>query len=150
MTMARFTISKLVKGSPEHVFDVFTDIEKSAERVSGIEKIEVLTEGPVGKGTRFRETRIMFKREATEEMEITEFEPGKGLAIEADSCGAHFTSRFTFTPEGDQVRVDIEFSTRATSFFAVLFAPLGWLMMGSMKKAIEKDMDELKAAAEAG
>jgi len=148
--MIRFTITKLVKGSPEHVFEVFTDIEKSAERITGVERIEMLTEGPVGKGTRFRETRIMFKKEATEEMEITEFEPGKRVTIEADSCGAHFTSTFAFTREGDHVRVDLEFRTRATSFFAILFAPIGWLMMGTMKKAIEKDMDELKAAAETG
>ena len=54
----------------EDVFAVFTDLHRAAERIRGIERLEVLTDGPVGKGTRFRETRIMFRREATEEHRV--------------------------------------------------------------------------------
>ena len=72
--MAQFTIDKYIEAPREVVFDAALDLHSVAENIRGIEKLEVLTEGPIGLGTRFRETRIMFKKEATEVMEITVFE----------------------------------------------------------------------------
>ena len=71
--------NKQIEAEPEQVFLLFTDIEKFPENLSGIERVELLTAGPVGVGTRFKETRIMFKRETTEEMEVTRFDPPRAL-----------------------------------------------------------------------
>jgi hypothetical protein len=65
---------------------VFTDLDGAAERVDGIQKLEKLTDGPVGLGTRFRETRRMFRKEAAEEMEFTAFEPGRSYGVCCDAC----------------------------------------------------------------
>jgi len=146
--MARLALSLDVGAPPERTFDVFTDLEKAPDRVEGIVKLDILTDGPVGKGTRFRETRIMFRREATEEMEITEFETGKRYAVEAESCGAHFKTTFTFAASSTGTRVDMVTETRALTFFARLMSPLGALMMAPMKKVMLADMKNLKAAAE--
>lgn len=53
-------------------------------------KIELLTDLPVGEGTRFKETRIMFKREATEEMEFVEFDAPNVYTLGSYSCGCEF------------------------------------------------------------
>ena len=42
----------------------------------------------------------------------------------------------------------MQISTRANSFGAKLFTPLGFLFAGTMKKAIQKDLDDLKALVE--
>ena len=68
------TVSKQISAPHQAVFEKFTDFAHVAENVRGIERMEILTDGPIGQGTRFRETRIMFNREATEEMEITDWE----------------------------------------------------------------------------
>jgi hypothetical protein len=42
----------------------------------------------------------------------------------------------------------MEMHSRPITFLAKLMSPLGKLMMGSMKKCIAKDMDDLRAAVE--
>ena len=146
--MARITLTKDIEAQPERVFAVFTDFEKAPQAVTGIERLELLTDGPVGKGTRFRETRIMFKREATEEMEITAFDPGQGYTVEAESCGSHFKTDFRFVPIGRGTRVEMEVDCKPTTFMAKVMSPISALMMGPMKKCIQKDFDDLRAHVE--
>jgi len=122
--------------------------ERWAGTLSGIERIEVLTDGPVGVGTRFRETRILFKREATEEMEFTAFEPGVSYSVGCESCGCRYDTRFDFVPEGGGTRVEMRMETKALTFGAKLMSPLAKLMAGAMRKMLENDLSEVKATAE--
>lgn len=147
----KMTLKSHVAASPAEVFAAYTDFERAPERVEGIQSIQMLTDGPVGAGTKFRETRIMFKREATEEMEITVFDPPREYTIEADSCGAHFATHFRFMADGKGgTDVTMDVRSKATSFGAKLFTPLGWLFGGMMKKAMQKDLDDLKKYLEQG
>ncbi len=132
------------------VWDVFSDLERAAERIQGITKIDMLTPAPMGKGTRWRETRTMFGKEATEEMEITAFDAPRSYVAEAESCGAHYSSKFNFEEQDQGVRVRMLMETRPLTFMARLMTPLGFLFAGSMKKMMRRDMEDLKRAAEAG
>jgi len=67
-------MEKYIEAPREVVFDAALDLHSAAENIGAITKMEVLTDGPIGLGTRFRETRVMFRKEATELMEITVFE----------------------------------------------------------------------------
>lgn len=147
--MRTITLTRQIDAPPATVFAFATDLERMAGRIKGITKIEKLTPGPVGLGTKFKETRVMFGREATETMEFTAFEPNQRYTLSADSCGAHFDSTFHFKPEGSGTLLTLEMQLEATSFFAKLMKPLTMLMMGPMKKCIMQDMDDLKASAEA-
>ena len=142
------TLNRTVDASVANVFRVYSDFGNAAERIDGIQKIEILTDETVGVGTRFRETRIMFGRESTEEMEITEFEPNKKYTVEAFSCGAHFQTVFRFEPNGNSTNVQMELNTRSVSLLAKLMSPLGFLMAGSMKKMFASDIDQLKQYCE--
>ena len=142
------TFSRTIDSPIENVFQAYSDFGNAAARVEGIEKVEILTGDSIGVGTRFRETRIMFGRESTEEMEVTEFEPYKKYTVEAYSCGAHFQTVFRFEPSGDATKLDVELNTRNVSLFAKLMSPLGFLMAGSMKKMFESDIDQLKSYCE--
>lgn len=144
----KLTIETEVAAPIERVFEAMTDLRNAPARCSGIKSLELLTEGPVGAGTRFRETREMFGKEAVEEMEVTAFTPPSSYTVEGDSCGAHFTSTFTFTPHGDGTRVVMQMTSRANTVMAKLMTPVGWLFRGVMKKAIRKDLDDLKAYVE--
>ena len=144
----KMTFQVQVDAPRDEVFAAFADVGNLADRVEGIERVELLTDGPIGVGTRFRETRIMFKREATEEMKFTAFDAPNQFTLEADSCGARFTSVHRFTEQDGGTLVELDMSSKATTFAAKLFTPLGFLMAGSMKKLIRKDMDQMKAAIE--
>ena len=138
-----------IAAPPEQVFAYATDLPRFAERVESIVRAEVLTEGPVGVGTRFRETRVVFKREATEEMEFVAFDAPNGYAVACDSCGTKYLSTFTFTPSGDGTDVHMSFEATPYKLSAKI---MGFLMRGMLKhcaKSMVKDLDDLARAIEA-
>lgn len=141
-------ISRWMGASPEVVFAACTDFEHAADHVEGIVSTEMLTEGPVGVGTRFRETRVMFGREATEEMEVTQFEPGKSYTLEAESCGTRYSTRMDFQAEGQGCRVTMDVEAHAVTFMAKLMSPLCWFMSGMMKKCLEQDLESIASRVE--
>lgn len=146
--MASCTVSKQVNAPVEKLFAAVTNIPEAPSVNPAIKKVEMLTEGPVGKGTRWRETRVMFGKEATETMEVTGFEPGRAMTVEARSCGMHYVSRFDFRPDGEGSRVEMTFSGTPETLMAKVMSPLGSLMMGTARKLLEKDLDCVKAALE--
>src|SRR5438445_13881615 len=98
--MAGVTATQRIEAPVETVFRLSTDLDHWAGRIQGITKVERLTSGPVGVGTRFKETRKMFGKEATETMEFSAFEPNRRYELTADSCGAVYRIEFRFEPDG--------------------------------------------------
>lgn len=147
--MAHFTVTKRVAAPVERVFDVAADLAHAADRIRGIEKIELLTDGPVGVGTRWRETRKVMGSRSTETMEITAFDRPHGYTVGCDSSGAHFEAKFSFAPDGNGTFVMLDARAEATSLMAQLMSPLGNLMFGTlMRKCMHDDLDDLARAAE--
>jgi len=137
-----------IRGTQQAVFDAISDLEHAPERIGAIRKVEILTDGPVGKGTRWRETRLMFGKECAEEMEITEFDPPRGYRVGADNCGCHYDTRFALQPDGDETIVEMTFRAIPTSLKGRLLMPLGFFMQGMMKKMVMQDLHDLKAHVE--
>lgn len=146
--MKPITCTVSINAAPEAVFAALTDFANAPERIKGIVRVEMLSEGAVGLGTKFKETRVMFKREATETMEVTVFEPPHRFQVSAGSCGAEFHCLFNITPEGNGSRVDVTMTTKAVSLFAKLMSPLSFLMAGTMKKCMQDDLEGIKAYLE--
>ncbi|MEQ8211106.1 MAG: SRPBCC family protein [Lacipirellulaceae bacterium] len=146
--MSKLTITKHIDATPDIVFRLATDFENTANHIQGIEKVELLTHGPVQVGTRFRETRKMFGKEATEEMTVTEFVPPKRFTLETESCGCHYvcTHELIHDIAGTHFKLDIE--THAVSLMAKVMSPLSKLMAGTMRKMIESDLEDLSKIAE--
>lgn len=148
--MASLSLTKHIAAPIETVFAVATDLEHAAERIRGIEKIELVTLGPVGIGTQWRETRKMMGHQSTETLKIIAFDPPRSYTIACDSCGAHIETTFRFTPVGNATDVTLEVSLEARSLFAKLMSPIGNMMFGvAMRKCMEDDLDDIKQAAEA-
>lgn len=146
--MKPIILTKQVNASLDVVFDVASDLANAAEHIQGIERIELLTPEPVGVGTKWRETRKIMGKEATETMEVTAFDPPRSYTVEADSCGCHFLSTFRFTPESDGTRVELEVASQANTLMAKLMSPISALMAGTMKKMMDQDLEDLKRVAE--
>ena len=145
--MANIRISDRIDAPPERVFDLFTDLHGGPDRLRPVKRIEVLTDGPIGKGTRWRETRIMMKRECTETLEITEFDPPSAYTAVCDSHGSVWTSEFRFKPDGAGTRIDLTMRCSPVSLCARLMSPISSLFAGVLRKAIQEDIDDLRAAA---
>ena len=138
-------VTKFIKADVDQVFQVFSDLENCAERIEAIIKLEVLTDGPVGLGTRWTETRVMFGKESSETMEITQWKPSESYLAEAESHGSHYYSEYRFETEGEGTKVTMTFWATPLNLFARI---MGFLMGGMMRKTLikcmDQDMDELK------
>lgn len=148
--MAGLSITRQVSAPPERVFAVASDLRAAPTRVTGIRSLEVLDDGPIRVGTRFRETRVMFGREATEEMEIVEFDPPRSYVVGCDSCGCRYRSEFRFEPKDGGTEVTMRFDAQPLTFMAKVMGLLMRPMMKVMAKECGKDLEDIARAAERG
>lgn len=146
--MPRVTVSQSVAAPPAEVFAACADFAGAPGRIAEIIRVELLTPGPVGVGTRFRETRKLFGKEATETMEVVAFDPPRGYELRAASGGNEYHTRFAFVPDGAGTRVDAEFHARPARWWAWGFVPLMYLMGGVIRRCLAGDLDQIRAAVE--
>ena len=143
------TASVSIGAPPEAVWDRITDIERAAEPIPAIRRIEILSTQRRGLGTRWRETRIMFGREATEVMEITEWRPPREYVTCARSHGCDYRSTLRVTPSGDGCILEFEFgATPLTLMARAMGAIMGPLMRGAIAKALQGDLEAIRASCE--
>ena len=120
--------------------------------VEAIEVVERLDDGAgFGLGTTWRETRTMFGKKATEDMEVTEYEEGVRYATAAESHGSKYFSEIRVEAVGTGSRITMSFRGEPqTALTKAMDATIGRLFMGATRKALAKDLDDISAAAEAG
>ena len=148
--MRSTSVSRTVDAPVETLWSLATDLEHWPSVISAIERVEVLEGDGFAEGTRWRETRRMMGREATEEMWVTEVRPGRSYTTEADGPGVRYVTTWTFEPAGTgRTVVTFTFGARPTGVLAKAFLTVvGGLALRSVRKAIRGDLDDLATAAE--
>jgi uncharacterized membrane protein len=142
-------VRRHVAAPVERVWAVATDLAGAPQVVRGIDAVEVLTPGQFGVGTRWRETRWMLGRSATEEMTVTAVEPQRSYTTEAAHPGVRYVSTVAVAPDGEGSELTLTFGARPTSTGTrLLAAATGPLGRRAVAKALEKDLTDLAAAAE--
>ncbi len=142
------TSSIMIEAPVERVFATFTDLELLQKTVQGIEKLEILEQPKFGVGTKWRETRVMMGKEATEVMWVTDLEPNKSYSIGAESHGTKYLSVYNFTETDEGAEVSMSFTGTPMTTMAKVFSGLAFLFKGSLEKQLHKDMEDLKAELE--
>ncbi|WP_320825420.1 SRPBCC family protein [Reinekea sp.] len=141
----------------EVVWQAICDIEHANNMISAILAIEVLHRPKAGIiGLKWRETRKMFGKEATEVMWITEAEENQYYSTRAENHGAVYISRLALaeipappsgaTPEsGSITQLTMSFNTESpTRLGKILTTCMGFLMNSSMKKMLYQDLEDIK------
>ena len=144
----RLVLTESIAAPVATVFHAFTDLAGAPDIIQSIQKIEKIGRGPVGKGTRFRETRIVLGRESTEEMEITAFEPKLSYTVEAVSQGLAYHTTYQFRGEGARTVVSMKMTCRPVHWKGWFTTPLTWIFAGSMRKMIAQDHVDLARVCE--
>ena len=131
-----------IAAPPERVFAALIDVDRMGEWMKGFVRVERLAEGPLAKGSQFRQTRKMFGREGGEVFEVFEFDPPRVLGLYVDGkkgssgCG-WYRFRHTLTPVGSGTRLVLSGEFGGQSGCMAL---LGKIMLGTMKKAFRKEL----------
>jgi carbon monoxide dehydrogenase subunit G len=146
--MTTVTVSTQIEAPIERAFQLFTDVERGATHVSGIKKIEMLTTGHFGLGTRWRETREVLGVSDSAEMEVTSFERNRTYTITHHKAGVRIDTMFWFEPSGDGTKVSIEFELDAGGLPPGLLMPLNWAIAGKVRDVLGRDLADLKTSLE--
>lgn len=144
-------INQKVAAPAPTVWDLITDIEHSHEVISGIRSVERLDSGTTFQvGTKWRETRVMFGKSATEEMTVTAVDPGRSYTTQAQHGGAHYTSVMAVEPDGpDACVLSMHFDAQVSGVLnKTLGAVVGKLMEGTTRKLMQQDLADIAEAAE--
>jgi carbon monoxide dehydrogenase subunit G len=143
--MSRITVARNIAAPFPVVFKTVADINNFSQAVPHIVKVEFLSDVKSGVGARFRETRIMNGREASTELEVTEYVENSHVRLVADSHGTVWDSIFTVRQVGANTELSLTMDANAYKFLSKLMNPL---MKTVIRKALEKDMDSVKAFCE--
>src|SRR3712207_4813997 len=145
------SLTQHIQASPERVWTVITDIPGSAATLSGVDSVQLLTDGPYGEGTRWKETRKMLGRAETVEMWVADAEPHRNTTVRAVQGGADYTTRFSLTAGDGGTELTLTFGadvikpTVASRILMLLFGRMG---MAATRKALARDLAEIAAKAE--
>lgn len=145
------TLTQHIRATPEQVWSVITDIPGSAGTLSGIDSIEMLTDGPYRQGTRWRETRTMFGRRETVEMWVSDVDPLRSTTVKAVQGGADYTTRFTLAGRDGGTDLTLKFGAeviKETALSRIMMALFGKVGMSMTRKVLRKDLADIAAKAE--
>lgn len=146
--MTSIDLSCDIRAPITEVFAHLTDFENAPEMVGGITEVNMLTEGPLRVGTRFEETRVMFGREATEQMEVTELDSPRMYTLGAESHGSRYASTFRLSETATGTRVHLDFTATPLTLFAKVMSVLMKPMMKKVLTECSKDLEDIKSFIE--
>ena len=148
-----FSTTTDIGASREQVYECMTDLEGFGRWMHGLVRIERLTDGAFGAGTRWREVRHLFGKEAAEVFEVTAADPPHGLALYVDGTeGSSRRGAYRFHyhlaegaggPRTTRLRLDAEIEMPG-----LLFRRFGKLLLGPFRKGIDQDTESMKAHLE--
>ena len=152
--MSTVAVSRLVDAPVDDVWRTFTDLGGRCEWMSTVNRVELLTRGPFGTGTVWRESRTMVDGdEVTEEFRVRECVAGERFVVASPGIGADYRMTYTFTPVdhgrhrgGTMVTVvqDGAPTQRGGRWLALVF---GGLAAMTVESALRRDLDDLAAVA---
>ena len=129
----------------DQVWTAATDLAGACERLSGVERIELLTGATFGVGTRWRETRVAAGPSVTEELVVVECVPKQRFAVDATSGAAVFRAVTTMEAvRNGQTEVRVALDAPPSGVAARLVgAVLGTLAARTVVATLNRDLDDL-------
>ncbi len=145
---ARVTIN----GSRAAVWNAIRDVEHAAEMIRGIEKIEIVEKPAAGLvGLRWRETRMLFGKPATAEKWITDAVENEYYKTRAESDGFVFLSTTSISESSGGTTLSTSHDSQPQGLMQKVMAiPMGMFFKGMAAKALQQDLNDIKAAVERG
>ena len=140
------TVDIKIEKSKDSVWRAITDIENWQSMISSILKIVVINK-PTGDfvGLKWEETREMFGKEAKETMWITDSVVNEYYCTRAESHGSVYISKLSLSDSGSSALLTMSFSGIAqTSIAKILSFLMGPFIKKSIKKALTKDLEDIK------
>ena len=130
----------------EPIWSAITDIENCSNVISSIIDLQILNQPCDGLvGLKWKETRLMFGKEASEIMWITDSVVNEYYCTRAESHGSVYITTLSLSETERKTLLTISFTAEAQSLIIkFVSACMGIFITGSMKKAFRKDLEDIK------
>jgi len=146
--MAEIQVEQRFDCSVTAAWDLLTEVARYPERVGSYERVEFQGSQREGPGTRWRQTRTVFGRSHSQEIEVVACGAPRTFAHQAREAGALYETRYELAVVDGATRVVMTFSVRATNPIAGLFVKtIGRRMLRGTGEAMAKDLADLAAVA---
>lgn len=138
-----------INGAKSEVWAVITNIRNAAEIISGIEKIEILSEPASGLvGLKWRETRMYFGKPAAIDKWITDAVEYEFYKTRAEMDGFIFITTITLLENNGNITLISSHETKSQGFVAKMKSLPMIFFRSILKKAILQDLNDIKTAIE--
>lgn len=120
------------------VFEFTSNFHNAPKINDSIKKIEKLTEGPIGVGTKFKETKEIRGRNAEATIEVVQYNPTKNYSIRSEANGLGVTYHYQFEEVAYGTLVEFLCEIKTKGLVMALTKPL------IVKMLKQEDSDHLK------
>ena len=143
------TVFEEIDAPRERIWRLITDIHSWTDTIEGIVSIEVIDRPQAGvMGLKWRETRMMFGKEAVETMWVSAAQPNDWYETTAENHGAIYTTRLSLDASNGKTVLTKRFSAKATTVTAKLMSVVSFLFSGTIRKMLQQDLADIRRAAE--
>ena len=145
--MATVEVSVTIERRLADVYRVLTTPELTPRWSSNAVEEQMTTAGPIRVGSRRRARVRRLGGGTTEnEIEVTELDPERRIAVRSVTAPVPFTSAWTFEPVDDGTRVDWRWDFEMHGWLR----PFGGLLGSVFARTFRRDLDRLKSMMESG
>lgn len=118
--MADFRSSEIIHKPVHEVFDYMVSMENVPELMPFVVKVEKQTEGEIGKGTKFFETRMVRGKKINADIEIIDFEKDKTYTTRSNANGLITEYKYNFHEIEEGTQVEMEANVKTSGLVAKL------------------------------
>ena len=135
-----------IKKPVEEVWKTITDFENCSNYIESIINLKIIEQpNDTLIGFTWEETRVMFGKESTEKMWITDYTENESYQTRAESHGSVYVSKLSIEKLGENTKLTMSFDAKAEKILVkIISACMGFMMKGLMKKALLKDLNDIK------
>ena len=144
--MNGFQFTEHIARSTADVFEVLSNPARAMDFLDNITGSTKLTDGPIGVGTKFRETRVVHGKEATADLLVSAYEPSTHVGISTEAEGIKVEYHYHLSPEDGGTRLKWTCQLEASGLRKMMLP----MVAGIMKKEDGDHLQKLKAYLEAG
>jgi hypothetical protein len=144
----RLEVKAFADAPRDVVYRTLTDISNRPNFVSAVERVDLLSKGPVGIGTHYVEGRTVFGRGVAIEFTVGDYDPPGIFVLSAESAGVGFEISCTLGYTGHETDITLELVGMPESIGG-RFAAFGLSVLANRLGAeLSTELDEIAREAE--
>jgi uncharacterized protein YndB with AHSA1/START domain len=145
--VASFRHTVTIPRPPEEVFPWLLEEDKVPRWTSRLEAYAVVGDGPIGRGTRFRQVLTVKGQKLDVELEVMAYDPPRAAESRFSLQGVDVATVYALTPVGEGTELTQSLDGKATSFKARMLLPV---VQPHLEGKVATDLERLRELLSSG